>query len=154
MIGKTVPHYKILGKLGGRGIPSFCKAAGASPEHTVSLQLHHSDLIRHPVAMSCHKGGRWALAIVCFSLVLASEALGQIQNLAFDRLSVEQGLVSSTVYCISQDSRGFIWFGTNGGLCRYDATRFAVYDPMQIHAQSAIHGEGTGICQVVLHLLR
>ena len=149
MIGKVVSHYKILEKLGGRGIASFCKADGTSPERTVSLQLHHSDIIRHPVAMSCHKGGRWALAIVCFSLVLASEALGQIQNLAFERLSVEQGLVSSTVYYISQDSRGFMWFGTNGGVCRYDGSEFKVIDTLPVYARGVIHEDKRGSLWIV-----
>ena len=53
---------------------------------------------------------------------------------------------------IIQDSRGFTWFGTNGGVGSYDGTTFAVHDPMQVHAQSAIHEEGTDICYVVLHL--
>ncbi|WLT32415.1 two-component regulator propeller domain-containing protein [Geothrix sp. PMB-07] len=38
-----------------------------------------------------------------------------------------QGLSQSTVYCSLQDSRGFLWFGTEDGLNRYDGVRFKVF---------------------------
>ncbi len=37
----------------------------------------------------------------------------------FEQLSLEQGLSQAIVYYILQDSRGFIWLGTQGGLNRY-----------------------------------
>ena len=37
-----------------------------------------------------------------------------------DHISVEDGLVYREVSSIFQDSRGFMWFGTHGGLNRYD----------------------------------
>ena len=40
----------------------------------------------------------------------------------FDHLSVEDGLPQSTVYAILQDRRGFLWFGTQDGLSRYDGS--------------------------------
>jgi signal transduction histidine kinase/ligand-binding sensor domain-containing protein len=40
---------------------------------------------------------------------------------------VEQGLSHSTVNCILQDSYGFMWFGTEDGLNRYDGHDFTVY---------------------------
>ena len=41
-------------------------------------------------------------------------------NYYFRNLGVRDGLSQSTVYAILQDSKGFMWFGTKGGLCRYD----------------------------------
>lgn len=38
------------------------------------------------------------------------------------------GLSYDAVKCIIQDSRGFIWIGTQKGLNRYDGSRFKVYD--------------------------
>src|SRR5215831_16718808 len=35
--------------------------------------------------------------------------------LRFDRLNIEQGLSQSSVYAILEDSRGFMWFGTEDG---------------------------------------
>lgn len=45
----------------------------------------------------------------------------------FQRISIEQGLSQSVVTAILQDSRGFLWFGTQDGLNRYDGYRFHVY---------------------------
>jgi len=45
----------------------------------------------------------------------------------FERVSIEQGLSQSTVQAIVQDRRGFLWFGTEDGLNRYDGYGFKVY---------------------------
>ena len=42
----------------------------------------------------------------------------------FNRHSVEDGLPQSVVQAIAQDSRGFIWLGTQGGLSRFDGYEF------------------------------
>jgi len=47
----------------------------------------------------------------------------------FEHISVEQGLSQSTVHCILQDRKGFLWFGTDAGLNRYDGFRFQVFHP-------------------------
>ncbi len=43
------------------------------------------------------------------------------------QLSIEDGLSQNTINTIYQDSKGFMWFGTQNGLNRYDATGFSVY---------------------------
>lgn len=43
------------------------------------------------------------------------------------RLTTEDGLPSNTVRNIVQDGRGFLWFGTDNGLCRYDGTQVRVF---------------------------
>ena len=47
--------------------------------------------------------------------------------MAFERVSLEQGLSQSTVLSMFQDSRGFMWFGTEDGLNRYDGVTFKSY---------------------------
>ena len=49
------------------------------------------------------------------------------QSLRFERISLEQGLSQSTVFCMLQDSQGFMWFGTEDGLNKYDGYNFTVY---------------------------
>ncbi len=45
----------------------------------------------------------------------------------FHRFDVSDGLAANTVYSISQDSAGDLWFGTEGGLSRYDGQTFTTY---------------------------
>ena len=49
------------------------------------------------------------------------------QRPEFERISVEHGLSQSSVVCILQDSKGFMWFGTQDGLNKYDGYDFTVY---------------------------
>lgn len=49
------------------------------------------------------------------------------QPLSFTNISIEQGLSQSVVNCVFQDSRGFLWFGTQNGLNKYNGYNFEVY---------------------------
>jgi len=42
--------------------------------------------------------------------------------------TVNDGLPSNIVHSIMKDSRGILWIGTGGGLCRFDGTVFQVYN--------------------------
>ena len=48
-------------------------------------------------------------------------------NLLFRHIAVEDGLSQSTVHSIYQDKNGFMWFGTDIGLNKYDGYAFTVY---------------------------
>jgi signal transduction histidine kinase/ligand-binding sensor domain-containing protein/CheY-like chemotaxis protein len=45
----------------------------------------------------------------------------------FERYSVEDGFSPSNVFSIIQDSRGFMWFGAENGLTRYDGYNFKTF---------------------------
>jgi len=49
------------------------------------------------------------------------------KGIKFDHLSLEHGLSQSVVTTMLQDSKGFMWFGTQDGLNRYDGYDFKVY---------------------------
>jgi signal transduction histidine kinase/ligand-binding sensor domain-containing protein/CheY-like chemotaxis protein len=51
----------------------------------------------------------------------------QTPPLYFRHLTVEDGLSQSTVHVIYQDKNGFMWFGTDIGLNKYDGHKFTVY---------------------------
>jgi ligand-binding sensor domain-containing protein/signal transduction histidine kinase len=48
-------------------------------------------------------------------------------DIRFSRLSTEDGLSQTRVTQIVQDDRGFLWFGTQYGLNRFDGYRFKVF---------------------------
>jgi len=37
------------------------------------------------------------------------------------------GMPSNSVFDVFQDSKGFMWFATGKGLCRYDGNNFELY---------------------------
>ncbi|NOG47872.1 MAG: hypothetical protein HND50_21715 [Calditrichaeota bacterium] len=45
----------------------------------------------------------------------------------FENFDVKDGLSQSTINCIFQDSQGFMWYGTEYGLCKYDGYTFTRY---------------------------
>lgn len=49
------------------------------------------------------------------------------QSLIFEQVSIAHGLSQSSVTVMIQDSRGFIWCGTQDGLNRYDGYEFVIY---------------------------
>ncbi|MFZ1692702.1 MAG: two-component regulator propeller domain-containing protein, partial [Flavobacteriales bacterium] len=66
--------------------------------------------------------------------VLASSVLrfhavvhAQPSNLIFRHLTIADGLSQNSVNAIAQDRDGFLWFGTQDGLGRYDGRSFTAY---------------------------
>ena len=68
-----------------------------------------------------------------FLLLLALAAFAPLRaaapepTLRFEHLSVQQGLAQESILAIVQDRDGFMWFGTQSGLSRYDGYRFVNY---------------------------
>ncbi len=48
-------------------------------------------------------------------------------TIRFERITAEDGLSQNAVLAIWQDRRGFMWFGTESGLNKYDGYQFIVY---------------------------
>ncbi|HVK94790.1 MAG TPA: two-component regulator propeller domain-containing protein [Noviherbaspirillum sp.] len=72
--------------------------------------------------------GRWTRAFIGLSFaLLCGLSLAAPQNMRFQQLGREQGLHHASVLAILQDRQGFMWFGTQGGLHRYDGKRMTVF---------------------------
>ncbi|MFN8334410.1 MAG: two-component regulator propeller domain-containing protein [Cyclobacteriaceae bacterium] len=63
--------------------------------------------------------------LVC--LLLSFQLLAQPSHYRFHRYDNREGLASSTVNALAEDSYGFIWIGTADGLCRFDGYSFKVF---------------------------
>src|SRR5712672_903571 len=67
------------------------------------------------------------LPVVVVLLLLGYKLPAQTASLYFERLTIQNGLSNNKVNCILQDKRGFIWLGTDDGLCRYDGYNFVIF---------------------------
>jgi serine/threonine protein kinase/ligand-binding sensor domain-containing protein len=67
------------------------------------------------------------LCLILLLSVFCSVVEAQQNKIKFDHLSIEQGLSQSNVFSILQDRQGFIWFGTQDGLNKFDGYNFTVY---------------------------
>jgi ligand-binding sensor domain-containing protein/signal transduction histidine kinase len=55
------------------------------------------------------------------------QVAAQAQTIRFERMTVEDGLSQNAILAIAQDTQGFLWFGTEDGLNKYDGYQFTVY---------------------------
>jgi len=68
------------------------------------------------------------LTLLFFGLLLFTNKLAaQDDYVRFKRITINDGLSLSSVYDIYQDSKGFMWFGTEDGLNKYDGQSITVY---------------------------
>jgi signal transduction histidine kinase/ligand-binding sensor domain-containing protein len=59
--------------------------------------------------------------------VFAPASPDPASTIRFDRITGGDGLSQNVVLAIAQDHRGFMWFGTEDGLNKYDGYQFTVY---------------------------
>jgi hypothetical protein len=78
--------------------------------------------------------------LLCCILLLALAVPALSQQPVFRNYGSKDGLSSNEVYCAFQDSKGFIWFGTDGGLSRFDGYSFRRFTSVQGLADNTIFG--------------
>lgn len=66
------------------------------------------------------------LLFFCFCYINAF-SFQHLKTTGYESFSVEEGLSQGTVYCVFQDSVGFLWIGTMYGLNKYDGKGFTHY---------------------------
>src|SRR5450759_2315215 len=67
------------------------------------------------------------LLVSFFSVFNTSSLYPQESRVVFSHLDVNNGLSENWIKCIYKDSKGFVWFGTNSGLNRYDGYKFEIF---------------------------
>lgn len=65
--------------------------------------------------------------------------------LQFENITVNDGLSDGSVQAIVQDHLGYMWFGTGGGLDRYDGYEFVSYKPIPFDSTSLSEGLINGV---------
>lgn len=71
-------------------------------------------------------------------ILISINLLGQKSTtIKFNKLTIKDGLSQSTINCVTQDSLGFIWIGTQDGLNRYDGYGFKVFK-QNAHARTGL----------------
>ncbi len=73
----------------------------------------------------CHSLG------VCVAVILTVHGSGFAQQYSFRHYGAAEGLQNMVVLSLAQDRAGYIWAGSEGGLYRYDGTRFRLMGPAE-----------------------
>ena len=74
-------------------------------------------------AKSSYKIFTIIIALLLFTQIVP----GQQDNLCFKHFGINEGLQSNTVYSITKDSKGLMWFATQSGLYRFDGRAMKCY---------------------------
>ena len=70
---------------------------------------------------------RKPFALLLYFLLLYGGILVSAQPVNFKHYTVKEGISQSEIKCIFQDSEGFVWFGTQNGLNKFDGYTFEKY---------------------------
>ena len=110
-------------------------------------------------ASTCHTVT--LLALLCLAglpsiagagpVALPGDDLTTGERFSFRHLNTDDGLSGDSVFCMLQDSLGYLWLGTFSGLSRYDGSRVVVYRPVPGDPESLpsslifdLHEDSTG----------
>ena len=109
------------------------RTASSTPPSTPTRRFPTSNVSRRKRTASA---AGFALAVFVFA---TSGLAFEERNLRFTGLTVEDGLSQSGVNAILQDRDGFLWFGTEDGLDRYDGYEFRTFQNDRKDPESLSH---------------
>ncbi|MCX6258624.1 MAG: ATP-binding protein [Bacteroidia bacterium] len=67
------------------------------------------------------------LIILSIIFLFVYQPFAQNSNIKLEHIGIDNGLSQGFITSMTQDSAGFMWFGTNDGLNRYDGYNFITY---------------------------
>ena len=91
------------------------------------MQMLCSDRFKSNITLSTIYLGRGLVLFVFAFWFFSQPVHSQSEQETFEFLTNKDGLSQSTVNCIIQDKKGFMWFGTYDGLNKYDGHTFTTY---------------------------
>ena len=69
------------------------------------------------------------IVFILLSILITIKPSAEVlNNIGFENISIDDGLSNEHVTSIFQDSKGYIWIGTEDGLNRYDGERIKIYN--------------------------
>ncbi len=71
------------------------------------------------------------------AMIWALDPSKQVTQFVFDVWTTADGLPQNSIQAINQSERGYLWFGTQEGLVRFDGVDFDVYDKFRIEPMSS-----------------
>src|SRR6185437_2407747 len=88
---------------------------------------------------------RSLIPIALFSLFIGVISAVAQDEARYYNITTDEGLSQSFVNCIYQDSRGFMWFGTQDGLKRYDGNGITVFKNNPVDSNSLVANNVTSL---------
>lgn len=71
----------------------------------------------------------------------ALDSSKDLSQYTIDKWQTGDGLPQNSVHCITQDSKGYLWLGTQEGLVQFDGLRFQIFDKRRNEGLPANHIE-------------
>ncbi len=82
----------------------------------------------------------YSIKIISTVYWLLFSSLLYAQKFKYKQITIDDGLLHNVGYNILQDTKGYLWFGTDEGLSRFDGTEFTDFGVEQGLAASYING--------------
>lgn len=74
--------------------------------------------------------------IILFALFLRISLFSQNEITDFSQYTIDDGLSQSVIQCLFQDTKGYIWIGTQNGLNKFDGYLFTKYNHNNVDTNS------------------
>ena len=104
--------------------PAFCPIAFLS---TLVRNFLHTATAIAAILVSCAAGANQNVSVAEVAPDIIKVKVEERDDIRFRRISLSQGLSQTRVSQIVQDDDGYLWFGTQHGVNRYDGQRFQVF---------------------------
>ena len=118
-----------------------------------TVYLTHLIIVDANFTMKCKTKSRSypsLITVILYFLQLlssGSQSYAQTMTLGLTSLNTADQLSQNTIQCIYQDHFGFMWFGTQDGLNKYDGYRIEVFKNRAGDVNSISANHITAICE-------